>query len=262
MKELSLQQNLIQFELALQGFCSRLYPDKDGLHDACRYAMSGKGKRVRPLLAMLSCEALGGQMSDAWPPAITIEMIHTYSLIHDDLPIFDNDSLRRGQPTLHIKYDEQTAVLAGDALLTDAWTALTDLESLFPLEGHRRLAMISEISSAAGAQGMALGQFLDLYWAGRNSFTAADLERVHLQKTGAMIAASCVSGALAVTGEAGVCARLREFGRLLGLTFQIIDDVLDLKAGTGKSSGKDVRQKKLTYRSIMSKRTRCILLIS
>lgn len=261
MKGTSLSEQMIsnlvsEFEIQVSDLCHNFYGGQDRLSEACRYAMSGNGKRVRPVLALLCNQALGGQREHCWPPALALEMIHTYSLIHDDLPIFDDDDTRRGRPTLHVKFDQQTAVLAGDALLTDAWRVLClpgQSEQPDSDISRSRLEMIHELSMASGGQGMALGQMMDLYWTGRSDYSEEDLKFVHLKKTGSLIAASCVAGALSVTRDSEVIISLRKFGEILGLAFQVTDDLLDELPGTGKSSGKDLAQDKLTYLKIMSK---------
>lgn len=249
---LSLDCFLAEFNIRLKDFYSRLYPGDERLHQACRYAMEGVGKQVRPSLAFLSCQALGAFPDEVFAPAITIEMIHTYSLIHDDLPCFDNDPVRRGRPTLHVRYDQQTALLAGDTLLTDSWLALSGEDSLTEARCRKRLAMIREIAGAAGGQGMASGQMLDSYWTCRSGYTEEDLRTIDLRKTAALMGAACAVGAMAATDCQSRIAALRSFGQSLGMAFQIRDDILDARTGTGKSQGKDVRQGKLTWLRLMS----------
>lgn len=222
--------------------------------EALRYAVLGGGKRVRPLLLLASAEASSPaplpRDADTWQAALTaacaIELIHTFSLIHDDLPALDNDALRRGRPTLHVKFDEATAVLAGDALLNLAY------ETLAAAPGGpdpRCLGAIATISRAVGLRGMIAGQVLDLENEGRAP-EAASLERIHALKTGALITAACeVGGVVAGAGERA-CATLRAYGREVGLAFQIIDDVLDVEgtaSALGKSPGKDANDRKATY---------------
>jgi len=231
------------------------YGHNDRLSEACCYALSGKGKRVRSVLALLCAEALGGRVEDAIVPAVAVEMIHTYSLVHDDLPLFDDDDLRRGRPTVHVKFDEPTAVLAGDGLLTDAWRVLSEYTGgIANLSASQRLAMVREFAMAGGGQGMALGQMLDMQWTRRNDYTENVLEEIHTKKTGALIAASCVAGGLAATPDPSVLLLLRNFGESLGLAFQVADDLLDDMDDTGKSKGKDLEAGKLTYIRVLGRK--------
>ncbi|MBC7661197.1 MAG: polyprenyl synthetase family protein [Chitinophagaceae bacterium] len=228
---------------------TRLYPTSETLHQACRYALAGRGKRIRPLLVMAAAEASGVPGEAALSLAIAIEMIHTYSLVHDDLPCMDDDELRRGRATTHVTFDEATALLVGDALLTDAFSVISDDDDL---STHVRVKAIACLARSAGGRGMVKGQALDMHWTGRGDFTRTDLDSIHLEKTGALIAASCVLGGIAGGSTEGELRRLESFGKSLGLVFQIVDDLLDGKEGTGKSIGKDKEAGKLTYQSIMA----------
>lgn len=216
--------------------------------EAVRYAVLGPGKRLRPILLIGSGEAVGGRREDLLPAACAIEMIHAFSLVHDDLPALDDDDLRRGRPTVHVEFDEATAILAGDALLSLAFETL----ARWP-EGAehaaRKIEAIGAIGSAVGLSGMIAGQILDLEFEGKTA-TSADLERIHSLKTGALITASCVAGG--ILGGAGPPAldALRSYGRALGLGFQITDDILDVEGTAeeiGKSPGKDARARKATF---------------
>jgi geranylgeranyl pyrophosphate synthase len=228
---------------------SALYPDEQSLHQACRYALAGQGKRIRPLFAMAAAEAVGAHAEQALTVAIAAEMIHTYSLVHDDLPCMDDDDMRRGRATTHVIYDEATALLAGDALLTDAFFVVADDDEL---SVTARAKAVAHLARAAGGRGMVKGQALDMHWTGRSDFTRDDLDSIHINKTGALIAASCSLGAIAADADQSTIEMLERFGRGLGLVFQIIDDLLDGEAGTGKSLGKDAFAGKLTYLSLMS----------
>lgn len=237
------------FENRFTATQNALYPDEQSLHQACRYALAGQGKRIRPLFAMAAAEAVGARPEQALSVAVAAEMIHTYSLVHDDLPCMDDDDMRRGRATTHIIYDEATALLAGDALLTDAFLVISGDEEL---SASARTKAVSHLARAAGGRGMVKGQALDMHWTGRSDFTREDLDNIHINKTGALIAASCSIGAIAADAQAEDIHILESFGRGLGLVFQIIDDLLDGEQGTGKSLGKDAFAGKLTYLSLMS----------
>jgi geranylgeranyl diphosphate synthase type II len=214
------------------------------IHEAMRYSMQAGGKRLRPVLVLASA-GLFPEKSDAVPAAVAIECVHTYSLIHDDLPCMDNDDLRRGRPTAHKKFDEATALLAGDALLTHAFALLA---GSYP--PNLVAALTRELADAAGSARLIGGQMEDLLAEKKTDATAAELEFIHLSKTAAMIEA-----ALALGGHCGGAAEdqlrvLRQAGRHLGLAFQIIDDILDATADTatlGKTAGKDAKAGKVTF---------------
>ena len=217
------------------------------LHSAMRYSLQAGGKRLRPVLLLAAAElfpaAAGG--SDPLPAAVALECIHTYSLIHDDLPCMDNDDLRRGRPTAHEAFDEATALLAGDALLTHAFLLLAS--SYDPVPG---LPLVRELASAAGSQHLIGGQMEDLLAEKKPETTAAELEYIHLNKTAAMIEAALVMGGLVSRADAHALPILRQAGRQLGLAFQIIDDILDATADTaalGKTAGKDAKAGKATF---------------
>lgn len=239
---------LQHFESQWESIQNNFYADSTRLHAACRYALAGQGKRIRPLLCMAAAEAVGAAWQDALPAAMALEFIHTYSLVHDDLPCMDDDDLRRGRATTHKVFDDATALLAGDALLTDAFTVLLQNPQI-PAASQVELVRI--LSSAAGGRGMVYGQDLDMHWTGRAGFCAEDLDRIHQNKTGALIAAACELGA--VIGQASASDRhsLKNFGATVGFCFQIVDDLLDGSALTGKSQGKDADTGKLTYLSLM-----------
>lgn len=215
------------------------------LTDAIRHSLLAGGKRLRPLLVLLATEACGEDFAKAMPAACAVEMVHTYSLIHDDLPSMDDDDLRRGQPSCHRKFGEANAILAGDALLTQAFELLaTDLEVEVAAACCRELAL------AAGAQNMVGGQVDDLDAEQKKNMTAEDLEWIHRRKTGAMIRVSLRMGALVAKKESDLLKKLSFFGEKIGLAFQIVDDLLDFSGDAtkmGKSLGKDEQSKKLTY---------------
>ena len=220
-----------------------------------RYVLNNGGKHVRPLLCLLTAEAVGGDVTPALGAATALELVHTYSLVHDDLPCMDDDDTRRGKATAHKAFSEAQALLAGDALLTDAFALLagsgSDAEEQL-LASSRRLAMIRELARAAGSQGMVLGQYLDLHWTSRKGAGLAELNRIHRHKTGDLLGASAAMGAIAGGAPADIVDHCRRFGQLLGIAFQVLDDVLDESAATGKSPGKDRQAGKLTYLALMS----------
>lgn len=227
------------------------------LHEAMRYALLSGGKRLRPVLTLATADLFGAKQgalpagkSDALAAAVALECIHTYSLVHDDLPCMDNDDLRRGRPTTHRQFDEATALLAGDALLTLA----------FQLIGHHyaatpslAAALTHEIANAAGSERLIGGQMEDLLAEHKTGALASDVEFIHLNKTAAMITASLIAGGLCGGATETELATLHTIGRHLGLAFQIIDDVLDATADSatlGKTAGKDAQAGKTTYVSL------------
>jgi geranylgeranyl diphosphate synthase type II len=214
-----------------------------------RYSVFAGGKRIRPILCLEAARIFDANVAPAHYPACAIEFIHTYSLIHDDLPALDNDDLRRGKPTSHKKFGEAAAILAGDALLTLAFETI----AATPVGAARRVAMLIEISAAAGTiNGMVGGQVADLEAEGRR-VDPQMLEYIHRSKTAALIRAAITAGALCVGASEGDVARLRSFGESLGLLFQVTDDILDVEetsAALGKTAGKDAAQQKATYPAV------------
>ncbi len=223
------------------------------LHQAMRYAVLGGGKRVRPTLVYATAEAIGLLPEDVNTIACAVELIHAYSLIHDDLPAMDDDDLRRGRPTCHKVFGEAIAILAGDALMTLAFLVLARDDAL-PGGAKARLAMIDTLAWAAGSRGMAGGQAMDLDAVGRD-IDLTTLENIHIHKTGALIRASVRMACLADPGLApDLAERLDHYAKCLGLAFQIRDDILDIEAPTailGKTKGKDQAQDKATYPALM-----------
>ena len=220
---------------------------------AMRYSISAGGKRIRPILAVAAAEATHGQVSDVLPAACAIEMIHTYSLIHDDLPAMDNDILRRGKPTSHIQYDEATAILTGDALLTHAFDVLSTTENTSRENLSRHLRIIQVIARAAGYQGMIQGQMQDIRAEG-DKLDLDALIAMHALKTGALIEASVVVGALFGHTDPLKMNSLRSYARQIGLAFQVIDDVLNVSgdpAKLGKAIGTDMDRGKNTFPGLM-----------
>ena len=234
---------------------ARLMPSENqlpqSLHETMRYAALDGGKRLRPLLVLAASE-LGEAVPDAVEAAMaSIELIHVYSLVHDDMPAMDNDSLRRGRPTCHIRYGEAAALLAGDALQTLAFDLLSRPTALPP---QRQLHMLSTLARASGSLGMAGGQAIDLANVGRN-ITQSELEQMHSLKTGALIRAAATLGGLSCPDLTdNDLQRLDRYAARLGLAFQVIDDVLDCEADTatlGKTAGKDADNDKPTYVKLM-----------
>ena len=222
------------------------------IHEAMRYSVFAGGKRLRPLLALLACEAVGGKPEDALPVAAALEMIHTYSLIHDDLPAMDDDDYRRGRPTCHTVYGEAMAILAGDALLTQAFHVLANSAGR-EIPAVRCARIVAEIAEAAGSLGMVGGQAMDIIAEGQQ-IQPETLLYLHTHKTGCLIRASIRAGAIAGGAEDLHLDALTRYGELVGLAFQIVDDILDIEGSSqemGKSAGSDLRKKKATYPAVL-----------
>jgi geranylgeranyl diphosphate synthase type II len=232
-------------DAALDRWLPRADQEPRRLHEAMRYSIFAGGKRLRPAVALAACRAVGGRDDDALPAACALEMLHTYSLIHDDLPSIDDDDLRRGRPTCHVRFDEATAILAGDALQTHAFLVLAR-HTPRP-EAARDLVL--ELAEAAGTTGMVGGEVADIEAEGKEPDCSV-VERIHARKTAALLRAAAGMGGLAGGAGAGALERLRRYGAALGLAFQIVDDVLDETsdaATLGKSTGKDRQARKMTY---------------
>ena len=273
-----------RWRLRIDAALERTLPPADQsprrLHAAMRHAALLGGKRMRPLLVYATGTAFGAPLDALDAPAMAVELVHAYSLVHDDLPAMDDDALRRGQPTVHVAFDEATAILAGDALQSLAFELLADA----PLRAQARVAMLSELSRAAGARGMCGGQALDIDATGRKRgqsefradaphgpvidraklhsdpvfsdpvFSLDDLERLHALKTGALLRAAVRLGAIAAEVDAATRARLDRFADALGLAFQVRDDLLDVEgdsATLGKTAGKDAAQDKATFPALI-----------
>ncbi len=224
------------------------------LHKAMRYSVFAGGKRVRPILMLAACEAVGGNIEQAMPAACAMEMIHTYSLIHDDLPAMDNDDFRRGKPTNHKVFGEATAILAGDALLTEAFILMSDHELGASIDPVKRLQVINEISCCAGSRGMIGGQMVDMESEGKKEIDFATVQYIHTHKTGALIKASLRAGALLGGADEDQEAALVRYGEAAGLAFQIADDILDIEGTTeeiGKDAGSDQERGKATYPALI-----------
>src|ERR1700691_1472907 len=232
----------------------RLMPGEDtqppSIHRAMRYSVQAGGKRVRPILCLESARIFTADVSPVLPVACALEFIHTYSLIHDDLPALDNDDLRRGKPTCHKQFGEAIAILAGDGLLTLAFETLAQT----PVEAARGVRLISEVARAAGTvRGMVGGQVADLE-AEKTRADLATLEYIHRSKTAALIRAACVAWGVCGGAADAEVERLRNFGENIGWAFQVVDDILDVEessAALGKTAGKDQAQQKATYPALL-----------
>jgi len=246
-----LQAFMADRRLRVEGTLLRRLPDGASpaprLAEAMTYAALAGGKRIRPILVYAACELAGGTAEQADVPAAAIELLHTYSLVHDDLPAMDDDDLRRGRATCHRAYDEATAILAGDTLHTLAFELLADAGSFSP---GQRVAMICTLCRAAGAEGMAAGQMQDMLAEGQ-LLTLAALEEMHYLKTGRLITASLQLGLIASGREdVSLASALNEYGDAIGLAFQVQDDILDVTSSAevlGKSSGADQKMGKSTF---------------
>jgi geranylgeranyl diphosphate synthase, type II len=239
--------------LAVDAALERLLPAEStppsSIHTAMRYSVFAGGKRMRPILCLETARIFSSDVTPALHPACALEFIHTYSLIHDDLPALDNDDLRRGKPTCHKKFGEALAILAGDGLLTLAFETI----GTTPVPAERRVAILTEVAAAAGTiKGMVGGQVADIE-AERKSVDPQMLEYIHRSKTAALIRASVTAGALCAGASPEDVARLRRFGETIGWAFQVTDDILDVEessAALGKTAGKDFAQQKATYPAV------------
>src|ERR1700686_533625 len=239
-----------EVDRALDRFLPKESTPPATIHKAMRYSLFAGGKRLRPILCLAAAEACGGEISPALPLACAVECIHTYSLIHDDLPSMDNDDLRRGRPTCHKVFGEGIAILVGDALLTIAFeiAATVKLSRCYGLP-----EVLGEIASAAGSRKLIAGQVADLEAEGRR-LNRAQLRYIHENKTAALLTSSVRLGAMTANANAKQLAAITDFGRALGLAFQVIDDILDVTQTSeklGKSAGKDVAAKKATYPAVI-----------
>jgi geranylgeranyl diphosphate synthase, type II len=243
------EQDRLAVDAALETFLPEASAKPPSIHTAMRYSVFAGGKRIRPILCLETARIFLQDVTPALHPACAIEFIHTYSLIHDDLPALDNDDLRRGKPTSHKKFGEAIAILAGDALLTLAFETISQT----PVPSDRTVAILDEISSAAGTRGgMVGGQVADLEAEGQ-PVDSAMLEYIHRSKTAALIRASVTAGAFCAGAPPDDVARLRRFGDTIGWAFQVTDDILDVEessAALGKTAGKDIAQQKATYPAV------------
>jgi farnesyl diphosphate synthase len=242
---------LVRVEAALERYLPHPQIEPVRLHDAMRYAALGGGKRVRPLLVHAAGELTGARAKALEAASAAIEMIHVYSLVHDDMPCMDDDALRRGKPTVHVQYDDATALLVGDALQSQAFVALTDETAL---DERAQAALVRELALASGSLGMAGGQAIDLASVGL-TLSRSELETMHRMKTGALLRAAVRMGALAgATPDAEALRALDTYAAAVGLAFQVVDDILDVTTDSttlGKTAGKDAKDGKPTYVSII-----------
>ncbi|PSS30043.1 Heterodimeric geranylgeranyl pyrophosphate synthase large subunit 1 like [Actinidia chinensis var. chinensis] len=221
------------------------------IHEAMRYSLLAGGKRVRPVLCIASCELVGGDELQAIPMACAVEMIHTMSLIHDDLPCMDNDDLRRGKPTNHKAFGEEVAILAGDALLSLAFEHVA--ARTVHVSSDRVVRAIAELGSSVGSEGLVAGQIVDICSEGKQ-VNLRELEYIHVHKTAKLLEASVVCGAIMGGGNVSEVERMRKYARCIGLLFQVVDDILDVTKSSeelGKTAGKDLASDKATYPKLM-----------
>lgn len=251
---MSIQEYLKEQTLVVDQRLDELIPEQNVpynlLFQAARYSLIAPGKRLRPILALATTEALGGSLDAALSPACTLEMIHTYSLIHDDLPSMDDDDLRRGKPTLHKVYPEGQAILAGDFLLTYAFEVLAECPLL---TAEQRVKLISVLAKRSGGKGMIAGQVMDLESEGK-TINFKILKEIHCRKTAAMITASIEFGGIISHATSEQMQHLRKFGQDIGLAFQIVDDILDVTSSDiklGKPAKSDITNNKATYVSTL-----------
>jgi geranylgeranyl diphosphate synthase, type II len=244
-----LQERAKLVDSTLNGFLPRATTKPATIHKAMRYSLFAGGKRLRPILCLAAAESCGGAVENALPAACAVECIHTYSLVHDDLPCMDDDDLRRGRPTSHKVFGEGIAVLTGDALLTIAFEILAQAQ---PTTRYKTAALIGELAGASGSRWLIAGQVLDLEGEGKKT-SREQLKFIHLSKTAALLTSSIRLGAMSANASPAKLQSLTEFGQALGLAFQIIDDILDVTQTTeklGKTAGKDVQATKSTYPAI------------
>lgn len=244
-----LAQRQALVETALDRAVPVTYPEK--IYESMRYSLMAGGKRLRPILCLASCELFGGTLEMAMPTACAMEMIHTMSLIHDDLPAMDNDDYRRGKLTNHKVYGDDIAILAGDGLLSYAFEFIASRTENVPPQ--RVLQVISRLGYAVGATGLVGGQVVDLDSEGLTDVSEETLTFIHTHKTGALLEVSVVSGAILAGASESDLSRLTRYSQNIGLAFQIIDDILDITSTTeilGKSAGKDLQAQKVTYPSL------------
>ncbi|WP_457552134.1 polyprenyl synthetase family protein [Desulfobacula sp.] len=256
----NLQQYLIEKQDLVNRYLKLILGQFDQTHElimAMDHSLMAGGKRLRPILSMAAAQACGKDFLIALPACCAIEMVHTYSLIHDDLPGMDNDDLRRGIPTCHKKFSEATAILAGDALLTHAFNVISFPEQVFHTypDHQTRIDLISRLSQAAGIQGMVQGQMLDMQaFHSKQNNDLTHLKKIHSLKTGKMIIASVEAGALSIGSDSGTLKKLIVYADKIGLAFQVVDDILNIEGDPkimGKAAGSDKLNDKMTFPTIM-----------
>ncbi len=237
-------------DAAMDGFLPKAKERPETIHAAMRYCVFAGGKRLRPVLCLAAAEACGGDFTDALAPACAVELMHTYSLVHDDLPAMDDDDLRRGRPTCHKVYGEGMAILCGDALLTEAFIVLAKTP---PTKRYGTRDFLTELAETGGSRKLIGGQVMDLEGE-RKSLTKRELVRIHEAKTAALLTSSLRLGAMTANATPARLEALTKFGHALGLAFQVIDDILDVTQSTeqlGKTAGKDQAVEKSTYPAIL-----------
>ncbi|WP_413910186.1 polyprenyl synthetase family protein [Desulfobacula sp.] len=257
----NLPQYLTEKQALVNQYLKLILHQYDKRHElimAMDHSLMAGGKRLRPILSMAAAHACGKDFLIALPACCAIEMIHTYSLIHDDLPAMDNDDLRRGLPTCHKKFSEPTAILAGDALLTHAFNVISNPEQVFDIypDYETRIKLISKISQAAGIQGMVQGQMLDMqsFQSKQNNALVDHLKKIHALKTGKMITVSVEAGALSVGSDLRTIDKLIIYADKIGLAFQVVDDILNIEGDPqimGKAAGSDTLNEKMTFPAII-----------
>jgi geranylgeranyl diphosphate synthase type II len=249
---ISIREYLSDYRQEVDQFLDLVLPEvgvnPSSIHEATRYSIFAGGKRIRPILAIATSKALGGKLVDVLPFAAALEMVHTYSIIHDDLPAMDNDDVRRGKQALHKRFGEGVAILAGNALLTQAFELLSSDD--YSCDPILQLELIHTMCIGIGSrEGMIAGQVLDLLTEGK-SYSADDLQSIHELKTGALIHVAVYGAAILLSATPDRLEKLSDFGRNVGLAFQIVDDILDVEGTTaqlGKESGRDCEEQKATY---------------
>ncbi len=245
-----LKQSAAEVDKALDRFLPKEKTSPTTIHKAMRYSIFAGGKRLRPILALAAAEACGGDHQKAMPAACAVEVMHTYSLVHDDLPCMDDDDLRRGRPTCHKVFGDGMAVLCGDALLTESFLILAETT---PTSRYKSQCFTRELAMTGGSRHLIGGQVLDLEGEGK-ALSKADLLKIHKAKTAALLTTSLRLGAMAVNATPAKLEALTTFGQCLGLAFQIIDDILDVTQPTeilGKTAGKDAKVDKATYPAVV-----------
>lgn len=249
-----LKERCLLVDEALDRFLPREDDLPASIHKSMRYSVFAGGKRIRPILMLAACEAVGGELEAAMPAACAMEMIHTYSLIHDDLPAMDDDDFRRGNPTNHKVFGEAIAILAGDALLTQAFILMSTPGYAAKIGPAGLLEVINEIGHCAGSHGMVGGQVVDMESEGKADIDLATVQYIHTHKTGALIKASVKAGAILGAGDSQALAAITRYGEAIGLAFQIADDILDIEGTTeeiGKDAGSDEARGKATYPALV-----------
>lgn len=253
---MNIKEYLNEIKTVVDNALDRYIPSQNtyppDIYNSMRYSLLAGGKRLRPILVIASAETVGGKREDVLPFACAIEMIHTYTLIHDDLPAIDNDDFRRGKPTNHKEFGEAVAILAGDALLTMAFQIMSDIRAMPKANPSAILRAINEMARAVGASGTIGGQVVDIEYSGKKP-DISTLEYIHTHKTGEMILSAVRVGAILSGCEDDELNAMTKYGENIGLAFQVVDDILDVEGESevmGKTAGSDERMKKITYPAV------------